>query len=275
MVDRQGSPVRGLLLSCHPLPTVGVTAVTAGLGLSAGLGPGRIVLLTAAVFTGQLSIGWSNDRLDAARDRAVGRADKPAARGAVPLPVVTTAAALALVATVGLSVPLGAGGAAALVLVASGWAYNLGLKATALSFLPYLTGFGFLPAAATLSATPPYWPGWWAMTAGALLGLAAHLANVLPDLRDDAATGVRGLPHRWGMRVTAIGVPVVLAAAGAVLVVGGGASGPVRLVGGVAIAVAVGAVAVAGFRNPEGRALFVGTLVVAALDLALFALGAP
>lgn len=31
---------------------------------------------------------------------------------------------------------------------------------------------------------------------GALLGFAAHLLNAMPDLADDAATGVRGLPHR-------------------------------------------------------------------------------
>src|SRR3712207_7375206 len=32
------------------------------------------------------------------------------------------------------------------------------------------------------------------------LGVGAHLLNVLPDLEDDAATGVRGLPHVLGPR---------------------------------------------------------------------------
>ncbi|MEJ1231435.1 MAG: hypothetical protein WDM88_13540 [Galbitalea sp.] len=31
---------------------------------------------------------------------------------------------------------------------------------------------------------------------GGLLGAAGHFANTLPDLDDDATTGVRGLPHR-------------------------------------------------------------------------------
>ena len=38
--------------------------------------------------------------------------------------------------------------------------------------------------------------------AGALLGVGAHLVNALPDLADDEATGVRGLPHRLGPRWT-------------------------------------------------------------------------
>ena len=38
----------------------------------------------------------------------------------------------------------------------------------------------------------------WITAAGALLGAGAHFANVLPDLEDDARTGVRGLPHRIG-----------------------------------------------------------------------------
>ena len=105
------------------------------------------------------------------------------------------------------------GGGAALVTVACGWAYNLGLKATALSWLPYAIAFGMLPAVVTLSASPPRWPAAWALAAGALLGVAAHLANVLPDLSQDAATGVHGLPHRLGAKATALaGAGILLAA---------------------------------------------------------------
>ena len=77
------SLVRALALSCHPLPSVAVTALSAGLAALAHLPLGRGVLLTATVFTGQLSIGWSNDYLDAERDRAVRRSAKPVAAGAV------------------------------------------------------------------------------------------------------------------------------------------------------------------------------------------------
>ena len=69
----------------------------------ADLPTGRGVLVTAAVFTGQLSIGWSNDYLDAERDRAVHRSDKPVAAGAVAPRAAVTAAVIALILTLALS----------------------------------------------------------------------------------------------------------------------------------------------------------------------------
>ena len=99
--------VRALALSCHPLPSVAVTALSAGLAALADLPVGQGILLTAAVFTGQLSIGWSNDYLDADRDRAADRPDKPVAAGAVPSRVAAIAAAAALVLTLALSAALG------------------------------------------------------------------------------------------------------------------------------------------------------------------------
>src|SRR5665811_979437 len=185
--------IRALALSCHPTPSVAVTAISAGLVALADLPIGRGALVTGTVFTGQLSIGWSNDYLDAERDRAVLRSDKPVATGAVEPRVAGIAAVVALVLTLALSAALGwPGGAAAMATVACAWAYNLGLKATVLSWLPYAIAFGMLPAVATLSALPPRWPAAWTLTAGGLLGVAAHLANVLPDLGDDVATGIRG-----------------------------------------------------------------------------------
>ena len=52
--------------------------------------------------------------------------------------------------------------------------------------------------------------------AGALLGVAAHFANVLPDLADDRRTGVSGLPHRLGARASGT-IPFVLLALVSVL----------------------------------------------------------
>src|SRR5476651_824022 len=125
------SRVRALALSCHPLPSVAVSALSAGLAALAHLPVGRGVLLTATVFTGQLSIGWSNDYLDAERDRAVHRSDKPVAVGALAPRVAGIAAVVALIVTVALSAALGwPGGAAALVIVLCGWLYNLSLKGT-------------------------------------------------------------------------------------------------------------------------------------------------
>lgn len=267
-------PVRALALSCHPIPSVAVTALAAGLSALAGLPVGRSALVTAAVFTGQLSIGWSNDYLDAARDQAVERSDKPVAAGAVARQVVGIAAAVALILTLTLSASLGwQGGAAALSTVLCGWLYNLGLKATVMSWLPYAIAFGMLPAVATLSAAPPRWPAAWAMTAGALLGVAAHLANALPDLRDDAATGIRGLPHRLGAKATALAGAGILLAASAVILFGPTSQpDPWRWAGFVAALLVAGTAAASAYRDPSSRRFFRATILVAAMDLVFFAL---
>src|SRR5450759_883929 len=99
--------VRALALSCHPIPSLAVTALSAGLAALAGLPLGRGAVVTGAVFTGQLSIGWSNDYIDAERDRASLRSDKPLATEAIAPRTVGIAATLAVVFTIALSALLG------------------------------------------------------------------------------------------------------------------------------------------------------------------------
>ncbi|GAB4004052.1 hypothetical protein GCM10029992_47880 [Glycomyces albus] len=70
-----------LARACHPLPALGVTAVAAGLIAGTGRPVAAAVAATAAVFAGQLSVGWLNDLVDAQRDAQVGRAGKPVAAG--------------------------------------------------------------------------------------------------------------------------------------------------------------------------------------------------
>ncbi|HWC84394.1 MAG TPA: UbiA family prenyltransferase [Pseudonocardiaceae bacterium] len=273
MTDRPAPhPVRGLLGACHPLPAAAVTVIAVLLALGVGLGPGSVALFGAAVLTGQLSIGWSNDRIDAARDRATGRRDKPAAQGAVSARVLTVAAGLSLLAAVALSLALGwRAGLVALVLVAAGWAYNLGLKSTIWSGPAYLIGFAALPAAAYLALPTHPAPPWWTPLTGALLGLGAHLANVLPDLRADAATGVRGLPHRLGSRAGGVLLALVLAAASMVIVLGSGNLPTWLCLPGAAIGLACAGL---GLRRPDSPLAFRATLVVALVDVVLFVLAA-
>jgi 4-hydroxybenzoate polyprenyltransferase len=216
-----GGRLAALALATHLGPTVAVTTVATLLGIAGGLPSGRLVLLCAAVLAGQASIGWSNDWLDADRDRAVARADKPVVQGAVQPSTLRSAALAAATAAVVLSLALGlVPGGLLLVLVASGWAYNAGLKRTVASGLPYLTGFGALPAGVVAAAPGTPAAPWWLVFAGAALGGAAHLANVAPDLEDDLATGVRGLPHRLGAQVSAVLGAVLLGAASLALVFG-------------------------------------------------------
>lgn len=187
-----------LSLACHPLPCLAVTALVTALALAAG-SHGRAGLLAAAVLCGQLSVGWSNDAIDAAADTTARRADKPIATGAISRAAVALAAALALVADVPLSLALGwRAGAYHLLAVGLAWSYNLGLKRTVLSPVPYAVAFGLAPVvvAAMLPGSPA--PRGVLVIAGAACGVAAHFANTVGDAEEDALTGVRGLPQRAG-----------------------------------------------------------------------------
>jgi 4-hydroxybenzoate polyprenyltransferase len=267
----RGSLILGLVRACHPLPSLAVTTAAVLLSIGVGLPPGTVVLLAAAVLCGQLSIGWSNDRIDAARDTASGRTDKPAAHGAVALTVLTTAAGAALVATVVFSALLGwAAATAHLIGVAAGWAYNLGLKGTLWSGVAYLVAFAALPAVPYLAQPGHPAPPWWVCATGALLGLAAHFANVLPDLNADAATGVRGLPHRLGPRGSIIAMAGALALAAVILA----AAPPGRTAAFTITAAVLGialaaAAALAALRNPASSAAFRLTVIIAVLDAVL------
>jgi 4-hydroxybenzoate polyprenyltransferase len=202
----RATTLRALLSAAHPGPAFGVTVMVGVLALAVGLEPVTAMLVVAAVLTGQLSIGWSNDLIDLARDLRTGRSDKPLATGAIAPGPVRVACRSALAATVVLSLALGwLPGGAQLVSVAAGWAYNLRLKSTVWSWLPYAVAFGALAAVPSLALPVVHVP-WWQPVVGALLGVGAHLLNVLPDLDDDAATGVAGLPHRLAARVGATGV---------------------------------------------------------------------
>jgi heme o synthase len=257
-----------LLRASHPEPTVAVTAVATALAVSSGLGAGS-VWVALAFLSGQLSVGWSNDWVDRDRDVRTGRADKPVARGEVPLPRVRGAALAAAALCVPLSLAMGVRpGLAHLVAVAAAWSYNLRLKSTLLSWAPYALAFGLVPSIVVLGLPGSPWAPWWATAAGALLGVGAHLTNVLPDLEDDAATGVRGLPHRLGAGVSAAAAAVLLLAATALLALGPGQPGA----GGTAVLLAAAAVTAAGLarsRRYGSRDAFRAAIVVAVLGVGL------
>ncbi|MEV4334656.1 UbiA family prenyltransferase [Streptomyces sp. NPDC049597] len=240
-----------LLRACHPEPALAVTAFATALAAAAGRGPAGTAAVAAAVLAGQLSIGWCNDAVDAHRDRRCGRRDKPLATRELSQRTVAVAAGTALALCVPLSLLSGAAaGAAHLGMVATGWAYNLWLKHTVLSPLPYAVAFGSLPAFVTLGLPLPSWPAWWAVAAGALLGVGAHVVNVYPDIEDDLAAGVRGLPQLLGRTVCRWVSPFVMWAAMVVLVVGPpGRAGVLTWVP----AAAAGIVAVGGTAVPSAN----------------------
>lgn len=264
--------LRSLVLAAHPGPALGVTLMVSVLCVAVGLGAGRTALAVAAVLTGQLSIGWSNDLLDLTRDRIAGRTDKPLATGALSADLVRTACRIALYATIVLSLVLGwVPGGAQLLSVGAGWAYNLRLKATVWSWLPYAVAFGALATVPSL-ALPEVDVAWWLPVVGALLGVGAHLVNVLPDLDDDAATGIAGLPHRLAARFGArsvAGLAVLLFVVATWLLVGAVPFGAAVVVAGVLVAVLATVALLGGGRRPFQAAMAIALVDVVLLAVAL------
>jgi 4-hydroxybenzoate polyprenyltransferase len=256
-VSRARGLIYALMKASHPMPAIAVTAFVVAFALAAGVPGPRTALLAAAVFAGQLSVGWCNDYLDAGRDAAAGRWDKPVPAGLLSASTVGTGAVAALASAVALSVLLGTRPAVIhLVAVGSAWSYNAWLKFTPASFLPYLVSFALVPAvlvAATLPGSPV--PRATIALAAGLLGVSAHFANTIGDERADAVTGVRGLPQRLGPRASAgVSAALVVAVAAVLLVLVGGRPLPVVFLAGAATLGGAG-VAESVVRRSAGSAL--------------------
>jgi 4-hydroxybenzoate polyprenyltransferase len=252
-----------LVRASHPQPGLAVTVLAVALAAFAGMPVDRVAILAVAVLSGQLVVGWTNDLVDARVDRRAGRDEKPIASGAVSARVVTGAAAVTGVVCAVFSLLCGPAAAAVhLVLgVGAAIAYNLGVKATILSWLPYAVAFGALPVAVGLTLRPAELPPIWVIAVAALLGVGAHLLNVYPDLEADAATGIRGLPQRLGRRGIPLAATGILTLATVVAVIGVG----LRPWHWVALA---GVVVAAVFCR---RAPLTVTVMIAAVDLAIVA----
>jgi 4-hydroxybenzoate polyprenyltransferase len=266
----RGRPVALVSLgrACHPEPTVAVTAVATALAAASGRSVLGVVAVATAVLSGQLSVGWHNDWLDAERDLEGGRSDKPVARGSIGRRTVGAAAGTALAACVPLSLLSGwRAGAAHVVAVLLAWAYNARLKSTVWSWVPYAVSFALLVAFVSLGRPGTPWPPWWSLLAAALLGVGAHLANVVPDLDDDVAGGVRGLPHRLGPTRCVGGASGLLLAASAVVAFGPGHPGLTAI--GLAVAALLVGAGVVAWRRGAPTVLFRASLLVAAVDVAM------
>jgi|SRR5690349_21178806 len=261
-----------LVKSSHPEPGGAVTIAMTLLAIGVGHRGWSILGVFAAVAATQLSVGWVNDWLDTDRDRTAGRRDKPVVSGAVSRRAVGIAGLTASLAIPFLGLPFGAAATVCITLVGVfALLYDWPLKSTPLSVVPYLVAFGLLPAFVVLALPGSPTPPAWLVASGALLGGGAHFANVLPDLADDAATGVRGLPHRIGATGSTLAAALLLLAATLTLVFG--PPGPPSWVGIAAAAAAVVVLPIGWYaaRRARGRpvAMFRAVIVVALIDVLL------
>ena len=209
----------------HPFPTALNVIATIVLAIIAnGAVPSASVLvrLAAAMFCAQAAIGAANDVCDRDLD-AQTKPYKPIVRGLIDPSTALALAALFALASGALAATFGplalAAGAAGL---AAGLAYDVRLKRSILSPLPFMVALPALPFWVWVSLDRFTAELWWLLPFAPLAGLAVHLSNTLPDLESDARAGVRGLAHTiglvpslalaWGSFAVAIALAVALGA---------------------------------------------------------------
>jgi 4-hydroxybenzoate polyprenyltransferase len=217
--------LRGWLAAAHPFPLATVLVLTTLVGVaSSGARPDatRLALTVLAMAFAQLAIGWSNDYLDRDTD-ALHQPWKPVPSGLVEARRLPPAIGFAIAASVLVVALLGVTPLLLLIAgTACGLAYNLGLKDTPFSALPFVAGLALLPAY-VWAALDVYEDGFlWLYAIGAPLALAAHLANTLPDIEADTEAGRAGLAAHLGPRRSLQGIAAALAVAGLLFLLGPG-----------------------------------------------------
>jgi 4-hydroxybenzoate polyprenyltransferase len=183
------------------------------------------LFIALAILLGQFFVGWSNDLIDFHRDKAALRSKKPLVAGTITQVTLRISiwAALLGALIVSLLSPLGVNGTAIHFLgLLSATAYNLKLKSTLLSVVPYIVSFGALPWAIYIAAgtRPPAW----LVVGFILISSAFHFLNVLKDIDSDIAQGILGLPQVIGRRKS-IAMALLLAGLGVLVVVQASANG--------------------------------------------------
>ena len=194
------SQIVGLLKASHFGPTVLVVCMTFALSRTQ-FSTGDSLFIALAIFFGQLVVGWTNDLVDFPLDKAALRLKKPLVAGTFTETTLRVAIFLALgtALVTSLASPLGVKGSSIhFIGLLSATAYNLKLKATVLSVLPYIVSFGALPWAVYVAAgsRPPLW----LVLAFILFTCAFHFLNVLKDLDADRNQNVLGLPQVLGRK---------------------------------------------------------------------------
>jgi protoheme IX farnesyltransferase len=268
--ERQpGGRLRSLIFLGHPGPSILVTAVLVAIAGLAGRGipdAVRILQLIGAMLPVQLCIGVVNDVVDLPAD-AVAKPHKPLVRGvvsrstAVSIGVVLGAIGVGAAATINLPTL----GLDALALGA-GLSYDLGLRRTALSWVPWWGGMAVLPfeGYASVGSIPSKLLA--LIPLSGLVALGLHFANALPDIDDDRVAGRRSLPVLAGVNGSRWAGPMGLTAAGVLavaLTVPLGQAGPVFFAG-VAV-LAAGVVAVTVTRSPRPFPLLAVTTAIFAV----------
>jgi len=212
----------------------------------------RVLELAGTMLPIQLCIGVINDVVDLPAD-TVAQPYKPLVRGALRRSTAAWVGAalgaigLGVAATINLAT-LGLAAAA----LGAGLAYDLGLRRTPFSWVPWWGGMAVLPLLAYASVGSIPSRLFVLIPLSALIAIGLHLANALPDIDADRRAVVRSLPVVLGAGVARWAGPAVLVLAGLValgLATQLGQAWPPLLVG--AAVLGCGVLAAAVTRSPR------------------------
>ena len=208
----------GLLKASHFGPTVLVVSITYVLSRTQ-FSVSDSLFIAFAILLGQFVVGWSNDLIDFPMDMEAKRVKKPLVAGTISESMLRASIVIALTSALIVSIisPLGVSGTAIHFLgLLSAAAYNLKLKSTLFSVVPFMFSFGALPWAiyAAAGESPPSWM----VLAFVLISSAFHFLNVIKDMDSDIAQNVMGLPQVLGRKKSAI-MALLLAGIGILVVV--------------------------------------------------------
>jgi len=182
--------------------------------------PGSALIIALGFFSGQLIVGWSNDLIDYADDLSHQRMNKPLVAGLITRKYLQSwlAVMIPVALVINLFGPLGfLGGGLSIFAILWALGYNFYFKFNIFSPLPYAVAFAILPSCMAYSKdkTPPLWM----ILGGAFLGIAAHFINVIKDMDQDHASGIKGLPQRCGKKGSIALAAIFIALAIAQLVI--------------------------------------------------------
>jgi 4-hydroxybenzoate polyprenyltransferase len=226
----------GLIRLVHPFPSLLDGVVSGAVALLAGAALEEAVRLGIAMAALQFGIGATNDVVDAPRDTGH-KPGKPIPAGVVS-PSLATAVAVASFGS-GLLLAISFGTPTftlAAVVIGIGLAYDLALKGTAWSWLPFALGIPILPVFGWLGATG-FLPATFALLipVAVAAGAALAIANALADVERDQAAGVRsiatalGAGRAWALQAGIVAASVAIAVVSAAIL--GATGGQVLLIG--------------------------------------------
>ena len=194
---RLAARVLGWIRLTHPFPSVLDGTISGVVAILAGGPPGLAVRAGLAMTLLQFGIGTVNDVVDAPRD-AGRKAGKPIPAGLVPIRAARTLAVGCFVAGVAVaSTTAVPAGPLAVVVIAIGLAYDLRLKGTAWSWLPFAAGIPLLPVFGWVSVGAALPAAFVVLIPAAVAaGAALAIANALVDVERDRA-GASALGAAW------------------------------------------------------------------------------